>query len=247
MHNAAFQYTGCNGVYLAFKIEDAASAVLAIRTLNIQGVSVTIPHKVSIMPLLDELSPEAQKIGAVNTVINKDGILIGHNSDCLGAAAALKEKTDLPGKHAAVIGAGGAARAVAFGLREAGCRVVIVNRSADKGERLAADLGADFCPLSDFTGSECQILINTTPVGMIPKTDAAPIPADLLRPGMTVMDIVYNPLETRLLKNARIKGCVAVDGAAMFVYQGAFQFELWTGQAAPLDLMRKTVLNALGK
>ncbi|GBC61431.1 shikimate dehydrogenase [Desulfonema ishimotonii] len=247
MHNAAFRQVGHDGVYLAFEIREIEAGITAVRALNIRGVSVTIPHKISIMPLLDHLDPMARKIGAVNTVVNQDGVLTGYNSDGLGAVAALKEKTEIAGQSVAVIGAGGAARAIAFGVQAEGGNVTIVNRSADKGERLAKDLNADFRPLSEFSGEDVRILINTTPLGMTPNVDATPVPADKLEPGMVVMDIVYNPLETRLLREAGARGCTTVDGVAMFVYQGAFQSELWTGQKAPVDVMKQMVLDALKK
>ncbi len=145
----------------------------------------------------------------------------------------------------AIIGAGGAARAIGFGIRSERGNITIVNRSADKGERLADDLGSDFCSLSDIEKLKCDILINTTPLGMTPNTDSAPIQKKYLEKGMIVMDIVYNPLKTRLLKEAEEAGCVTIDGVSMFVCQGAFQFELWTGKKAPVEVMRKAVFNAL--
>ena len=244
MHNAAFAHVEYNAVYLAFRIENIAEAVSAIRAFAVQGVSVTIPHKVSIMPYLDEIDPLAKEIGAVNTIINRNGMLIGYNSDCLGAVRALREKTEIAEKKVAVIGAGGAARAIGFGIKAEKGQVFIVNRSAKKGEKLAKEMNADFLPLAEMN-ADFDIVINTTPLGMTPNTDGIPLNPDLLRAGMTVMDIVYNPLQTRLLKEAQKRGCITVDGLAMFVYQAAFQFELWTGKSAPTDLMRKTVLQAL--
>lgn len=247
MHNRAFQETGHNGVYLAFDVPEIAPAIAAGRALNVRGWSVTIPHKVSIMPLLDEVDPVAARIGAVNTVIQRDGRLVGYNSDGLGAVTALLEKTALQGQTVAVIGAGGAARAIAFSLKQAGARVAVVNRSVPKGEALARELDAPFVPLAEFDRPVYSMLINTTPVGMTPHADAMPFPESVLEPRMVVMDIVYNPLDTRLLRTARRRGCVTVDGVAMFVYQGAFQFELWTGKKAPAAVMRETVMKALEK
>ena len=145
----------------------------------------------------------------------------------------------------ALLGAGGAARAIGFTLAQRGARVTVLNRTRDNGERLAREIGADFLPLGRLSRAECRALINTTPVGMSPNTEAMPIDADQLDPAMTVMDIVYNPRETRLLKTARQLGCKTVDGVAMFVNQGAAQFELWTGRKAPVEVMRETVLEAL--
>jgi shikimate dehydrogenase len=246
MHNAAFRYAGVNGAYLAFRVTDIRAAVAAVRALGIRGVSVTIPHKVSVMEHLDEIAPMAREIGAVNTVINRDGKLVGYNSDSLGAVAALSEKMNLSGKSVAVIGAGGAARAVGFGVRAEGAAATVVNRSVDRGEALARDVGAEFRPLKDFDPAACQVLVNTTPLGMSPNFNDTPIPAEALAPGMLVMDTVYNPRETRLLWEAKQRGCVTIDGLAMFVNQGAFQFELWTGEKAPLPVMRTAVAAALG-
>jgi len=245
MHNTAFSHIGYDAAYLAFKVENIADAVAGIRGMNIRGVSVTIPHKVSIMPFLDELDGMAEKIGAVNTVINQKGLLTGYNSDWLGAVKALSEKTEVRGKNTAVIGAGGAARAIGFGIKAKGGHVTITNRSADKGEKLAADIGAAFLPLPDFKGGKYEILINTTPLGMTPNTDGTPVHRKFLEKGMVVMDIVYNPLKTRFLREAEERGCVTADGVSMFVCQGAFQFELWTWETAPTEVMRKAVLEAL--
>jgi shikimate dehydrogenase len=161
--------------------------------------------------------------------------------------SALKEKTTINGRSAAIIGAGGAARAIGFSLKEEGARVTVVNRSPERGEALARDLDAPFLPLADFDRPMYHMLINTTPVGMTPHVDAMPVGERMLAPGMVVMDIVYNPLVTRLLKTAGERGCTTVDGVAMFVYQGVFQFELWTGAPAPVAVMRETVMNALRK
>ncbi|BBO84082.1 shikimate dehydrogenase [Desulfosarcina ovata subsp. sediminis] len=245
MHNAAFRQTGVDAVYLAFHVKDLPGAVAGFRALNIGGISVTIPHKVSIMDLLDEVEPMAREIGAVNSIINQGGRLIGFNSDSPGATAALSEKTVIKGKRVAVIGAGGAARAMAHGIRSHGGRLTIVNRSEARGRQLAEAMDGDFCPLADFRGDGTDILVNTTSVGMSPNTDHMPVSRDGLHPGMTVMDMVYNPLETRLLRASREIGCTVVDGVAMFVHQGAIQFERWTGQKAPVALMKKMVLNAL--
>lgn len=247
MHNAAFRQAGHDGVYLAFHVTDLPGAVAGIRALNIHGCSVTIPHKVAVMDLLDHVDPAARRIGAVNTIVNEKGRLSGFNSDSPGAMAALLEKTPVSRRKVAVIGAGGAARALAHGIVGNGGKLTIVNRSEEKGRRLAGELECGFCPLADFSGGGIDILVNTTSVGMAPRTDQMPVSHACLRPGMVVMDIVYNPLETRLLRAARESGCTVVDGVAMFVHQGAFQFERWTGKKAPVQLMKKTVIDALAK
>ena len=245
MHNTAFAHIGYNAAYLAFNVKDPAGAVAGIRALGIKGASVTIPHKVSVIKFLDEIDEDALKIGAVNTIINKDGKLFGYNSDCLGAMAALSEKVDIKNKKVVLVGAGGAARAIGFGVLFGGGNLTVLNILEDEGKTLARDLGVDYYPLSHIDKINCEILINATPVGMYPNIDAMPVEEQYLKEGMTVMDIVYNPLKTKLLKKAEEKGCITVDGASMFVYQGVSQFETWTGQKAPVGVMRSTVLNAL--
>jgi shikimate dehydrogenase len=245
MHNSALAHSGQAGCYLAFRVEDIAAAVNGIRSLGIGGASITIPHKVSVMEYLDEVDPMAADIGAVNTIVNRDGILHGYNSDCAGAVNALSEKTAIKGKDVAVIGAGGAARAIGFGLIQEGGTVTIINRSSSRGEKLAGDLGCRFKPLSQLKTLPCQIVVNTTPIGMTPDVDSTPLSPQLLDADMVVMDMVYNPLRTRFLKEAQSIGCATVDGVSMFVYQGAVQFELWTGKKAPVDVMRRVVLEEL--
>ncbi len=246
MHNAGFAHIRYNGVFAAFCVQDISRAVAGIRGLNLGGAAVTLPHKLAIQDHLDELDPMAQRIGAVNTVQNQEGTLKGYNSDWLGAMRALRETTPIQGKTVAVLGAGGAARAVGFGIRAEGGTPLICNRTRSAGQKLAAELESDYIPISEFDGA-CDILINTTPVGMWPQIDQTPVEKRWLRPEMTVMDIVYHPLKTRLLAEAGEQGCAVVDGLAMFVYQGAFQFELWTGQTAPVAVMRARVLECLNE
>jgi len=245
MHNTAFKSIDYNGVYLAFNVKDITSAISGIKSFGIKGVSVTIPHKQTVMKHLDDIDGKALNIGAVNTIINKEETLVGYNSDCLGAINALKEKTSIQGKKVVIIGAGGAARAIGFGILAEGGDLIILNKFKDEGELLAKDLGVNCYPITDFEKVDCHILINATPLGMTPNVETTPVKSEALHKDMIVMDIVYNPLKTRLLKEAEKKGCTTVDGVSMFVYQGAFQFELWTGQKAPVDLMKTVVLNKL--
>ncbi len=246
MHNRAFAFSGYNGIYLPFRIKTIAEAVSAMKTLEMRGASVTLPHKVRIMAHLDHVDALAEKIGAANTILNQDGVLTGYNSDAMGAVTALKERISLKNKRVAIVGAGGAARAIGFGILENQGTVTVVNRTAKSGERLAADLGGDFFPLAEIQGLGCDVLINTTPVGMFPDVDATPVPGTFFNEHMTVMDIIYTPLQTRLLKEATAAGCATIPGLPMFVYQGAFQFELWTGMRAPVEVMRAAVGEALG-
>lgn len=245
IHNAAFDALGVNAVYLAFGVKDAQGAASAMRSLGMGGASVTIPHKREIMAHLDEIDETARKIGAVNTVVNRDGRLMGSNTDASGAMRALETKGAIAGKKVALIGAGGAARAIGYGILEKGGDLLIANRSADKGRALAEDLRVGFTPLAALDPGEADILINATSVGMVPRAGEAPVATEGLTPRTLVMDIVYNPLETALLAAARAKGCPTVDGTAMFVFQAVDQFELWTGRKAPVDLMRRTVLASL--
>jgi len=247
MHNTAFAALGYNGAYLAFRVKDIGKAVVGIKALGIKGASITIPHKVSVMDFLDELDDTAQKIGAVNTVLNRKGVLTGYNSDGFGVVKALFERTTIKDKNVVILGAGGAARAIGFAIKSEGGRVTVINRTLANGEKLAKDLGADFQPIAKLNQTACHILINTTPVGMFPDIDAMPIRKQDLDKAMVVMDVVYNPLKTRLLRAAENIGCQTIDGVSMFVYQGTFQLELWTGMKAPVEVMRKAVLNALGK
>jgi shikimate dehydrogenase len=246
MHNTAFSYVGHNGLYLAFRVKDIAAAMTGIRALGIRGASITIPHKISALRAVDELDDLARKIGALNTIVNREGVLYGYNTDASGAIKALTAQTEVKNRHVALIGAGGAARAIGFGILSKGGRITVINRTKEKGERLARDLLADHCPLSELKRFDGQILINTTPVGMTPHIDALPIKKEVLHKELVVMDIVYNPLRTRLLKEAEAIGCLTVDGVSMFVNQGALQFELWTGTQAPVAVMKKAVLDALG-
>jgi shikimate dehydrogenase len=241
MHTAAFAAVGFDGVYVAVPVQDIQPAVAGLRALGFRGASITTPHKESVLGCLDEVEDTARRIKAVNTIVNANGRLQGYNTDVSGAIRALKEKTSITGRAVAILGAGGAARAVAFGILAEGGRVSIFNRAAERGQKLADELQADFRLLSEFNAEHYAIMVNTTPVGMVPRAEETPVAVEKLRPGLIVMDIVYNPLETRLLREAAGAGCTAIDGLSMFVHQGARQFELWTGMKAPVDIMRMAV------
>jgi len=245
MHNIGFSESGLNAVYLAFETKDIDGCIRGIRALGIRGLSVTTPHKSAVIPLLDEVDGLARRIGAVNTVANDEGRLVGYNTDAMGALKALEEKIKLPGKTCLMIGAGGAARAIGFILRDHGVHLTICNRSIGRGENLARSLGCPFVPLREVEGFQADLLIQATPVGMYPHEDQCIISRDVLKEGMVVMDIIYNPLETRLLRMAKASGCLAIDGLGMFIHQGAEQFRLWTGLEAPLSAMARVVEKAL--
>lgn len=252
IHNAAFQALGLNYVYLAFRVEDLPGAIQGIRALgNLRGFSVTIPHKVSVLPLLDEVEPTARHIGSVNTILVEGGRLIGSNTDASGALRALRDAgVPLHGQRVLLLGSGGAARAIAFALVLDGGIGGLTILGIEEPERrtLAADLrsraGAkvDEGPITEATLSKAleahDVLIHCTPLGMHPKVEDTCIPVQLLRPHLTVMDIVYNPLETRLLREARVAGCKTIRGVEMFLNQAVGQFELWTGKPAPAAVMR---------
>jgi shikimate dehydrogenase len=208
-------------------------------------MSVTIPFKSAVIPYLDHLDPLAERIGAVNTIVNDEGRLVGFNTDARAAVQALKERINLPGTTCLIFGAGGAARAIGFALREKGVAVSVVNRSLARGKALAKDLDCPYVPLDRTGGSRADLIIQTTPVGMYPHVDRCCVPEHILESGTVVMDIIYNPLETKLLRIAQARNCVTITGLDMFIYQGAEQFKLWTGSNPPVDVMTNAVKQAL--
>ncbi len=244
IHNFAFQYHNVNAVYLAFEPKRISNGIEAIRNLNIKGASITLPFKESIIEYLDWIDEDAKAIGAVNTVINKEGFLQGFNTDYKAAIEPLKP-FGIKGKKVCILGAGGAAQALAFGIHKEQGHLVIVNRNKEKGENLAKKYKADFFPLDDkekIHKIQPDIFINTTPVGMSPNILDLSFSLDHLNHKTIVMDIIYNPLETRLLHGAQSKGCIIIDGLAMFLHQGAQQFKLWTGISPDIELMRNAIL-----
>ncbi len=230
IHNGVFRRMGLNAVYLAFEVNNISAALAGVRGLGIRGVSVTIPFKTRIIPLLDELDGTAEKIQAVNTIAYQDGKLIGYNTDWVGALESLEERIPLKGRRVFLLGAGGAARAIAFGLKEKGAEITIFNRSLKKAADLALDLRATYQPLPSIHQVRGDVLVNATSVGMYPHDDASPVGKEALREGMVVMDIVYQPLRTQLLRDAEERGCQTIDGLEMLARQGAAQIEIWTGK-----------------
>jgi len=258
IHNAAFAQMGLDYLYVPFHVkkEELGKAIDGMRALNMRGLNVTIPHKVTIIPLLDELDPLAEKIGAVNTVTNDDGVLKGSNTDASGFLQALLERGIEPeGKRIVILGAGGASRAISFILAERGAYLVILNRLLERAEELASWLSTIFnmevkaLELVEENLAqvldEADILVNATSVGMSPNISETPVPSNLLRPGLIAFDIVYNPIKTRLLREAEEAGAETVSGVDMFVWQGALAFERWTGVKAPLELMQAEVIKQL--
>ena len=257
IHNAAFQELHLDFVYLAFQVEHIQPAIEGIRALgNIRGCSVTIPHKVSVLPFLDDIDPTAKQIGAINTIVKHEGRLRGINTDATGALRAIREAGINPqDERITLIGSGGAARAIAFGLAmDSNIRNVsllgIDERELhllanDLRERTGITVSANTLDTASLqpTLEDSSLLIHCTPIGMSPKTEETCIPPELLHHGLTVMDIVYNPLETRLLREAKNNGARTIPGIEMFLYQAVIQFELWTDRPAPVSLMR-TVLES---
>jgi shikimate dehydrogenase len=252
IHNAAFKRVGVNCVYLAWQVELIEEAIKGLRALgNFRGASVTIPHKVSAMQFVDQIEPTAKAIGAINTIVAENGKLTGYNTDAAGALRALREGgVELAGQHIVIVGSGGAGRAIAFGLAfEAGLKRLTLF-GVDDAERstLANDVRLIAkCEVDDYhldetnlghTLPSARVLIHCTPVGMFPNVGATCVSPSLLHDGLIVMDIVYNPRETALLKDAKRRGCQVIPGLEMFLHQAAAQFELWTNRPAPADIMR---------
>lgn len=237
MHTAAYAALGLDARYLVWDVppRDLAAKIEALRAEGIRQLSVSIPHKESIIELIDAVDATAEKIGAVNTVVRVGDRLLGSNTDCPGAIRALERAGTLEGKRAVVLGAGGAARALVYGLIEAGATVTVLNRTVARAEALARAFGAGAGPLEALADIDHDVLVNTTSVGL--KSDASPVPATCLRDDTVVMDAVYDPPRTRLLRDAEAAGARTVGGKWMLVYQGVLQLEAWAGVAAPVDVM----------
>jgi shikimate dehydrogenase len=261
MHNAAFKHLGLDFHYASFPIkpDDLADGLRGLKSLNIMGCNVTIPYKEQVIPFLDRLSEDARMLGAVNTIVNRDGMLWGYNTDSSGFLRSLVEDLgfNIAGKEALILGAGGAARAVAFALARAGIQgMVIANRSIDKGQKLVEDVKGYYpcqvlaCLLEPQALREhlasAQLLVNTLPLGMFPHVEEMPpIQPEWLKPALTVCDLIYNPSKTKLLAMAEKRGCTILNGEGMLVYQGAEAFKLWTGQEAPVSIMRNILKQEL--
>jgi shikimate dehydrogenase len=249
MHMAGYAALGLPFTYVPFAVSsaDLPGALAGMRALGIRGYGVSMPFKLEVMPLLDRIDELAARIGAVNTIVNDDGVLAGHNTD------ALEEALPLAGRRAVLIGAGGAARAVAFSFCSEGMRVRVVNRTRDKAERLAAELASAFGSdvasaggldaLGDLDGFDA--LVNCSSAGM-DGYGPSPVPAAALRPDLVVMDIVYKPIRTPLLEQAAARGAKTVHGGRMLLYQACRQFELYTGREAPLEAMDSALRRAIG-
>ncbi len=258
MHNAAFKHLKIDAVYVAFNVKEnmLEDAVKGMRSFGICGMNVTMPHKTAIIKYLDESDPVARFVGAVNTVLNAYGKLLGFNTDGVGALRALEENgVKTKGKRILLLGAGGAGRAIAFQLAQEADELVILNRDVNKARLLADTLRRKFnknvvgdsllpSTLKDWI-KDVDVLINATSVGMHPHQDETPVDKSLLRPELAVMDIVYNPVETRLLKDAKSVGAQVIYGTEMLVFQGAVSFEIWFNRPAPVNVMREAIIEKL--
>jgi shikimate dehydrogenase len=259
MHNAAFSHLKLDFVFLAFRVKAAEleNAMRGVRGLGIHGLNVTMPHKNAVAKYLDEVDPTAKFLGSVNTILNDDGRLLGFDTDGVGALKALRENSVNPdGKKLLLLGAGGAAKAIAYALAKEVGKLCILNRASEKAKELAEVLSRTFGKkvMGDALSSsavqrnlqDSDILINATSVGMHPNISQSLVAPQWLKPDLCVMDIVYNPIETKLAKDAKAAGAHVISGVEMLLYQGAASFEIWTGISAPIKVMRKAALNKLG-
>jgi shikimate dehydrogenase len=257
MQNAAFKKLGLDFVYVAFRVrtEDVDKAVAGMRAFHIRGINVTIPHKIAVIRQLDRVDGQAAKIGAVNTIVNDNGILTGYNTDSPGFIKPMIERGFAPdGKRVLIIGAGGAARAAAFALMDYQTSLSILNRTVERARLMAEQMESSFGRPVESGAldnenlsreiARADMIVNTTSVGMSSSADT-PLDPSLLRKGLVVYDIVYNPVRTRLLQEAESVGCVTIGGAEMLAWQGALAFEKWTGCTAPIELMKEEVLRQL--
>jgi shikimate dehydrogenase len=260
MHNAALIHLKLENEFqygkMKIETDELITFVELIRMGNIYGANVTIPHKINIKQYMDALTPEAELIGAVNTIFKKENKIIGHNTDGIGCLNALKEQgIDVKDKKIALLGAGGAARAIAFTIATHNPKkITIINRTVEKGlelsneikNKLKVDISSDNYDNIKNILTECDILINTTSVGMKGKNiNQSLIHKDYLHEKITVMDIIYTPEKTKLLIDAEEKGCKIIKGIGMLVHQGAEAFKIWTNKEAPIDIMKKAVIEAL--
>jgi len=245
IHNRAFKETGSTDIYVPFLVDNVENFFKGFSPY-FEGLSVTMPFKESIMAEMDEIEETAKKIGAVNTVVRDGKSWKGYNTDCMGALQALEKHVDLKNKNVLIVGAGGTAKAIGYGVYEKGAKITVTyNRDKEKGIRLGSELKAKVVSIQDVDKEEIDVLINCSPVGMSPNLEETPVPSRCLRKGMIVFDSVYNPIETRLIREARVSGCVTISGVELFVNQAVGQFELWTGQKAPTDIMRDVVVRGL--
>ena len=255
IHNDAFEQHKIDGAYFPFHVTkgNLQKAVDGLRTLGVHGFNVTIPHKVEIMKWLDRVDKDAQQIGAVNTVVNESGKLVGYNTDGAGFVKGIKEVTSLREENVAIIGSGGAARGILYSLsKEKVKKLTVANRTEKKAAELITSLQLESivtsCTLETLEKelNEYDIIINTTSVGMYPHIDDIPISLSFLKKNCVVSDIIYNPIETKFLKEAKKRGAIIQNGVPMFVYQAAIAFELWNNILPNAERMERIVMEHLG-
>ncbi len=250
IHNAGYAALGIEAdfVYSSRLVhpENLGNFIEEIRTKNIVGVSCTLPHKVAVMQYLDEIDPAAQKIGAVNTIVNQYGRLKGYNTDWLGAVTALDRHISLEGTKVAVLGAGGAARAIVYGLVSEDAEVNIYSRSIEKAETLGREFGVAFDSFDNLANvKNMDIIVNATSVGLQPNDNKTPLPVEYIGRGQIIFDIIYTPYETRLLREAKERGASVIHGSEMLLQQGMAQFKLYNGYDAPEAAMRTALEQTL--
>lgn len=246
LHNAAYAALGLNFVYKAFGVSDLAGAITGVRALNIRGCSVSMPFKEAVLPLLDDLDETARAIGAVNTVVNETGRLMGYNTDAIGARKALESIEVQPGESVLLLGAGGVARAIVFALRQLGfSRVQVTTRDPKKAQLLNSILPCEVAPWEDRHKVKADLLINATPMGMSPNINQSPMDAGFLSQTRAVMDVVVSPMESCLIKLARSMGKDVAPGYLMSLEQMIEQFRLYTGKVPPRDVMEQNLKRLL--
>jgi 3-dehydroquinate dehydratase/shikimate dehydrogenase len=246
LHNTGFAHRRVNAVFVPFLVRDLKDFVRSVRGLRISGLSVTIPHKQQIVQFLDECDPLALEIGAVNTVVTRAGKLYGYNTDHLGVMESLGRRVKLEGARVLVYGAGGAGRTVGFAAARAGAQVFFCARRPEAARSAARDFGTEAVDRHNLREMDFDAIVNATPIGMMPHADASPLEAAELRCGL-VFDLIYRPMRTRLLRLAERRGIQTLSGVEMFVAQGVAQWELWTGQTAPVKAMRAEITAALAR
>ncbi|MCU0240833.1 MAG: shikimate dehydrogenase [Vicinamibacteria bacterium] len=249
IHNSAFAACGLNAIYIPLEAEALAGFIEALPALGLSGFSVTRPYKVEIMKYLQEIEETAAVCESVNTVVVRaNGLgLQGLTTDGVGVLAPIKKRIDVRGERTLILGAGGAARSAAQALHKKGAQVTVLARDPGKAEFVAATVGCAAGDLADLARYEWSVLINATPVGSGEWVDATPVPKELIRPKTVVLDMVYFPLETRLLREARDAGAYGIDGLEMLLAQAIGQFETWTGVEAPEDVMQAALFDAIGE
>jgi 3-dehydroquinate dehydratase / shikimate dehydrogenase len=245
VHNRAFQEKDSSDIYVSFRVDNVEKFFNSFKDF-FSGLSVTMPAKEQIMPLMNRVDETAGKIGAINTVVKEGADWVGYNTDCSGAISALEACTPLQGKNVLILGSGGTAKAIGYGVKEKGGNLTVTyNKNKERGENLAKELGCDLVYAREAGTRPIDVLINCSPVGMSPNVTESPFMARDFKEGMVVFDSVYNPLETRLLREAKAAGCAVIHGSELFINQAAGQFELWTGEPAPIEVMREVLLEKL--